>query len=112
MFGVVSFAGGGGHQGPHHLDTLHHQHRCDKLLTSRLPCWQIIIRSLAGAAGANKAAATKMFHDNQAAGVYTFNPNSGLRPAAGANFAVTSAPVLRLFQTFGPIDKSVVVLDY
>ena len=73
---------------------------------------KVIVRSLAGAAGANKAAATKMFHDNQAAGVYTFNPNSGLRPAAGANFAVTSAPVLRLFQTFGPIDKSVVVLDY
>ena len=60
---------------------------------------KVIVRSLAGAAGANKAAATKMFHDNQAAGVYTFNPNSGLHPAAGANFAVTSAPVLRLFQT-------------
>ena len=34
--------------------------------------------------GSNKAVATKMFYDNPAAGVYTFNPNSGLRAAAAA----------------------------
>jgi len=31
-----------------------------------------------------KAAATKDFHDNAAAGIYTFNPNSGLKAAAEA----------------------------
>jgi len=31
---------------------------------------------------AAKAAATKMFHDKPSVGVYTFNPNSGLRAAA------------------------------
>ena len=31
-----------------------------------------------------KAAATKLFHDHAEAGVYTFNPNSGLRAAAEA----------------------------
>ena len=32
--------------------------------------------------GAVKAAATKMYHDNTTGGVYTFNPNTGLRAAA------------------------------
>ena len=31
-----------------------------------------------------KAAATKDFHDNPTAGIYTFNPNSGLKAAAEA----------------------------
>ena len=31
-----------------------------------------------------KAQATKNFHDNAEAGIYTFNPNSGLRAAAEA----------------------------
>ena len=31
-----------------------------------------------------KAAATKAFHDNPQAGIYTFNPNTGLRAAAAA----------------------------
>ena len=35
-------------------------------------------------AGASKAVATKIYHDNPSAGVYTFNPNSGLRAAAMA----------------------------
>ena len=34
--------------------------------------------------GSNKAKATKMVHDNSDAGVYTFNPNTGLRAAAAA----------------------------
>jgi hypothetical protein len=34
--------------------------------------------------GSNKAKATKMVHDNTSAGVYTFNPNTGLRAAAAA----------------------------
>jgi len=35
--------------------------------------------------GAAKAAATKVYHDNPAAGIYTFNPNTGLTAAAAAH---------------------------
>jgi len=35
--------------------------------------------------GAAKAAATKAYHDNPAAGIYTFNPNTGLTAAAAAH---------------------------
>eukprot|EP01048_Picozoa_sp_COSAG05_P007993 COSAG05_NODE_588_length_8503_cov_54.867563_2_plen_1332_part_00 len=37
---------------------------------------------LANPVSGEKAAATKRYHDNAEAGVYTFNPNSGLRAAA------------------------------